>query len=354
MRIGVDDRDNPDTIRLKKYATGAHLILEKDPVETGQTPKEVVWTKNKAKLYRYEPQKPKKYPVPILIVYALINRPYVLDLIPNNSLIEYLVGEGFDVYLLDWGIPGDEDRDLSFEHYVLDYLPRAAKKVMRISGSEEFTLFGYCMGGTMSAMYASLFPEGLKNLVLLATPVGFASEEARGLFKPLTSERFLDPDPVVEAFGNVPATDLFGSGRRLAGAAAERPEVEPAQLAREAFTDAFLAASEWVDDGVPFPGEAFRSWVLDFYRHDRLARGELALRGRHVELQDVRVPLLSVAGEEDLICPLPQAESAMNLLGSRDKEFLALAAGHVGLMAGPVAKRKLWPHLADWLAQRSA
>ncbi|HEX2183113.1 MAG TPA: hypothetical protein VHH10_12590, partial [Rubrobacteraceae bacterium] len=127
MRIGVDDRDNPETIRLKKYATGAHLILEKDPVETGRTPKEVVWTKNKAKLYRYEPQKPKKYPVPILIVYALINRPYVLDLIPNNSLIEYLVGEGFDVYLLDWGIPGDEDRDLSFEHYVLDYLPRAAK-----------------------------------------------------------------------------------------------------------------------------------------------------------------------------------------------------------------------------------
>jgi hypothetical protein len=154
-------------------------------------------------------------------------------------------------------------------------------------------------------MYAALFPDGpLRNLALLAAPVGFATEEARGLFKPLTSERFFDPDPVIEAFGNVPATDLFGAGRRLPGAASDRPEVEPAHLAREAFTDSFLAASEWVDDGVPFPGEAFRSWVLDFYRHDRLARGELELRGLRVELSNVRVPLLSVAGGG---CDLPPA-----------------------------------------------
>src|SRR3712207_6747930 len=117
-----------------KYSRGLRIVVEGAQADTGRTPKTIVWTKNKARLYRYEPEKPKKYPVPILIVYALINRPYVLDLIPGNSLIEYLVGEGFDVYLLDWGVPGDEDRDLSFEHYVLDYLPRAAKKVMRISG----------------------------------------------------------------------------------------------------------------------------------------------------------------------------------------------------------------------------
>jgi polyhydroxyalkanoate synthase subunit PhaC len=170
----------------------------------------------------------------------------------------------------------------------------------------------------------------------------------------LTSERFFDPDPVIDAFGNVPATDLFGSGRRLPGAASDRPEIEPAHLAREAFTDSFLAASEWVDDGVPFPGEAFRSWVLDFYRHDRLARGELELRGRRVEISNVRVPLLCVAGEEDVICPLPQAEAAMGLVGSRDKELFTLDAGHVGLMAGPVAKGKFWPRLVDWLARRSA
>jgi polyhydroxyalkanoate synthase len=354
VRISVDDRDNPETIRLKKYATGADYLLEEEPVETGRTPRELIWTKNKAKLYRYEPEKEKKYPTPVLLVYALILRPYVLDLIPNNSLIEYLVGEGFDVYMLDWGIPGDEDKDLSFEHYVLDYLPRMVRKVLRVSGAEEITLFGYCQGGTISAMYASLFPGGpLRNLVVLATPVGFAPEEAKGLFKPLISERFFDPDPVVEAFGNVPATDLFGTGRRLPGAA-ERPGLKVQRLAREAFTDSFLAASEWVDDGVPFPGAAFRSWVLDFYRHDRLAKGELELRGQRVDLSNVTCPVLNVAGREDLICPLPQAEAAMDLVGSPDKEFLTLDAGHVGLMAGSAAKTDFWPRLSDWLGQRLA
>jgi polyhydroxyalkanoate synthase subunit PhaC len=255
--------------------------------------------------------------------------------------------------MLDWGVPGDEDEDLSFEHLVLDYLPRMVRKVLRASGSEELSLFGYCQGGTMAAMYASLFPEGpLRNLVLLATPVRFTPGNA-GIFEPFTSERFFDPDPVVEAFGNVPLTDLFGTGRRLPGPERRAGDL-PSRLPREAFTDSFLAASEWVDDGVPFPGAAFRSWVLDFYRHDRLARGELELRGLRVDLSNVTCPVLNVAGKQDLICPLPQAEAATELVGSRDKELLALEAGHVGLMAGPVAGREFWPRLSDWLGQRSA
>src|SRR3954468_13523068 len=150
-----------------KYSAGMRVVVEGAQADTGQTPKEVVWTKNKARLYRYEPSAEKKHPVPILMVYALINRPYVLDLLPGNSFIEYLVGKGFDVYLLDWGIPGDEDKDMDLENYILDYLPRAVKKVLRTSGVEELTLLGYCMGGTMSAIYASLFPEHVKNLILL-------------------------------------------------------------------------------------------------------------------------------------------------------------------------------------------
>src|SRR5215213_5394846 len=122
---GVDSYDNPETIRFRKYATGAHVVLQGTGVETGQTPKEVVWEKDKTRLYRYESSVEKRFPVPVLLVYALILRPYILDLVPGNSFVEYLVGEGFDVYLLDWGIPGNEDKDLSFENYVLDYLPEA-------------------------------------------------------------------------------------------------------------------------------------------------------------------------------------------------------------------------------------
>jgi polyhydroxyalkanoate synthase len=366
--LGVDDYDNPETIRFKKYATGLHLILHGTGIETGQTPKENVWAKDKARLYRYEPEKPKKNPVPILLVYALILRPYILDLVPGNSLVEYLVGEGFDVYLLDWGIPGNEDKTLSFEHYVLDYLPEAVENVLRSSRPEELTLFGYCQGGTMAAMYAALFPgKPLKNLVLLATPVDFAPGDPGpfGLWTVLTSDRhfypnvLFNPDAVVEAFGNVPA-DLPG---RLveAGTSALRPFAGYAgtyanlreRMKWEESLSSLLAVSKWVDDGVPFPGEAFRRWIRDFYRRNKLAKGELELCGRSVELSNIRCPVLNIAGSKDFICPPSQAKPTIDLVGSEDKEMLVLDAGHVGLMVGPVAKRELWPRIGEWLGARS-
>src|SRR5205807_5567602 len=144
----VDDM----TVALKKYAKGIQIILDGAQAPTGQTPKEVIWTKNKAKLYHYEPAIEKRFPVPILLIYALINRPYVMDLMPGNSLVEYLANQGFDVYMLDWGTPGDEDKDLTFEDYVLDYIPRAVRKVLRHSHAEELSLIGFCMGVTMTAI----------------------------------------------------------------------------------------------------------------------------------------------------------------------------------------------------------
>jgi polyhydroxyalkanoate synthase len=319
----------------------------------GRTPREVVWSKNKARLYRYEPESEKKHPVPMLLVYALILRPYILDLIPGNSFVEYLIGEGFDVYMLDWGVPGEEDKDLSFENYVLDYIPRAVKKILRKSRAEEITLFGYCQGGTMSVMYASLFPgEHLKNLVLLAAPVDFAPA---GFLTPWTSEGFFDPDSVVEAFSNVPAGRvgvLLESASQILEALAGRARV-PSSTSRVRFTETFLAASRWVDDTVPFAGEAFRGWIEDFYRRNKLAKGELEFRERQIDLSNIECPILNIAGSKDHICPLPQAEATMGLVSSPDKRFLVLDAGHVGLMAGPVAREELWSCARGWLEMRS-
>jgi polyhydroxyalkanoate synthase subunit PhaC len=176
----ISSYDNPETIRLRKYATGTHLIVHGTEVQTGLTPKEMVWQRGEARLYRYEPTREKKHPIPVLIVYAPILRPYILDLVPTNSFVEYLLDEGFDVYLLDWGNAGPEDKHLSFEDWILDYMPEAVESALSSSQVEELTVFGYCQGGTMSAMYASLFPEEhLKNLILLATPTDFAPEDLR-------------------------------------------------------------------------------------------------------------------------------------------------------------------------------
>jgi polyhydroxyalkanoate synthase len=337
-----------------KYQAGMKVLVEGAQANTGMTPKEVVWTKNKAKLYRYEPSAEKKYPVPILIVYALINRPYVLDLLPGNSFIEFLVDEGFDVYLLDWGIPGDEDKDMDFEHYVLDYLPRAVKKVLRTSGAEEFTLLGYCMGGTMAAMYASLFPEHLKNLVLLTTPVSFPRDNI-GAYSIFTSEKYLNPDLLADAFGNIPG-EMIDTGNRMlkpvtnyVGTYVNMWE----RIFEEKPMETWLAMNKWVNDGPPFPGQAFKTWIREFYQQDKLAKGEVRLRGRRVDLSNIEVPLLSIAGKKDHICTLPQAEALMDLVGSEEKEFFVLDAGHVGLLTGRGAKKGLWPKVREWLSERS-
>jgi polyhydroxyalkanoate synthase subunit PhaC len=341
---------------FNRYATGMRVMLEGAQAETGQTPREVVWTKNKARLYRYVPVVERPHPVPIVLVYALINRPYILDLMPGNSFVEYLVGHGFDVYLLDWGIPGDEDRQLSFEHYVLDYLPRAIRRALRTSAAEEFTLFGYCMGGTMSAIYAALFPDKpLRNLVLLTAPIDF-SPEATGLYGLWTSEKYFNPDRLVDAFGNVPA-EFIDAGTRMLKPITNTVGTYVTmwdRISQRKPLDYWLAMNKWVNDGVPFPGEAFRQWIRDFYQHNALTRGELRLRGRPVDLASIKCSVLNIAGKKDHICPLPQTEPTLHLVGSQDKQWMVLDAGHVGLLTGSDARSNLWPRVRVWLESRSS
>lgn len=340
---------------FKKYRMGIPLILEGAEIETGRTPKEVIWTKNKAKLYHYVPRVKQQFPVPILLVYALINRPYILDLIPGNSFVEYLLCQGFDVYLLDWGIPGDEDERLSFGHYVLDYLPRAAKKVLRTSQAKEFTLFGYCMGGTMSAMYAALFPDPpLKNLVLLTTPIDFSPENL-GFYRLWGNEKYFNPDLVVQAFGNVPP-EFAGSGNRMIKFVTDYIGACVAmwqRTHRDESMDTLRALNSWVYDGVPFPGEAFRQWVCDFYQHNKLVKREIKLRGRTVDLTNITCSLLGIAGKQDYICTLSQAEALMSLIGSQDKEFFVLDAGHVDLLTGTDTREVFCSKVRSWLEFRS-
>jgi polyhydroxyalkanoate synthase len=360
----ISNYDNPETIRFRKYATGTHLIAHEAQIETRPTPKEVIWQTGEAKLYHYEPTQQKKYPIPLLIVYAPILRPYILDLVPGNSFIEYLSNEGFNVYLLDWGNAGPEDKHLSFEDWILDYMPDAVQSILRGSQAEELTIFGYCQGGTMSAMYASLFPDKyLKNLILLATPTDFAPEDP-GIFGLWTlwsrnSENYFDPDLLAQAFGNIPEDFLKRLNETWSSALRPLPNLVGSYMQMwentlsEKTMTTWLAVSKWVDDGKPFPGEAFRQWIRDFYQQNKLPKGEIELRGHRVELSNIECPLLNIAGSKDFICPLAQAEATMNLVGSQDKEFAVFDAGHVGLMASPIAKDEVWPRVKNWLELRS-
>lgn len=374
--LGILDYDGPETIRMRKYATGTHVLLEELGVETGATPREVVWTKNRACLYRYrgaEDGGGKRRAVPILLLYGFVLKPYILDLVPGNSLVEHLVQEGFDVYLFDFGISSAEDAGLSLEDLVLDYIPGAIQEVLKISDAAEISLFGHSQGGTLSAMYASLFPASpLKNLVLFSAPTEFAPRNP-GLFGLWTlatrnSGAFFDPAVVPRFLGNLP-TDLASEMIQLAaalqatgvsnaarpfGAAYDATLRKARGLAtRDLSTHSWLAVCKWVDDAAPFPGETFRRWVKDFYQRDALVQGRVKLRGNRVDLSNITCAVLNVSGKWDYVVPSSQTKATTALAQSTDKESVSLDAGHVGMLVGPAAAASVWPLVRKWLAPRS-
>ncbi len=377
--LGIVDYDGPETIRMRKYATGTHVLLEQIEVETGATPKEVVWTKNKARLYRYrraEGDSGNRRAVPILLIYGFVLKPYILDLVPGNSLVEYLVGDGFDVYLLDFGISGPGDAGLSLEALVLDYIPGAIEEVLETSGAAEISLFGQSQGGTLSAMYASLFPDGpLKNLVLLSAPTEFAPPDPGllGLWTlaSRTSGAFFDPAIVPRFLGNLPtdlASQVISSAAALQAAAVsvaartvgpgsgvyDAALREARRLAeRDVSMRSWLAVSKWVDDAAPFPGEIFRRWVGEFYQRDELVKGRVELRGSRVDLSNIRCAVFNVSGKWDYVVPPSQTRATSALACGPGQESVTLDAGHVGMLVGPAAAASLWPRVREWLEPRS-
>lgn len=339
----------------EKLRTLNNVLTSKAAI--AMTPKQAIWTLNKATLYRYVPTvaDDKRHRVPLLLVFALMNRPYILDLRPGHSFVEFMLKSGYDVYLLDWGCPGIEDKHLKFDDYTLDYMPRAIRKMKAVAGAKEFSLLGWCIGSILTTIYAALRPgDGLRNLISLTGPLDFSHKDAI-TFARWTDERYFDVEKVLAAFGNMPAEMIEY------GAKALKPV--------ENYVGNFLklwdniddpravaswhAMYTWVTDNIPMVGGAFRQLIVDLYRNDRLMRGTLVMRGERVDLKNIRANLLTVIAEGDHITPPCQSESLPGHVSSQDKELFRIPGGHIGIMAGSAAHKKTWPHIEGWLAPRS-
>lgn len=338
-----------------RLETFTRVMTTKAPI--AQTPKELVWALNKAKLYRYVPvlAPEARHPVPLLLVFALMNRPSILDLRPGHSFVEYMVGRGYDVYLLDWGVPGLEDKDLKFDDYSLDYMPRAIRKMKAISNCAEFSLLGWCIGAILTTIYAALQPDdGLRNLLLLTAPLDFSNRE-RLTFARWTDEKYFDVDKVLSAFGNMPGEMIDYGAKAL----------KPVEnyignywklwdnIDNPRAVESWHAMNTWVTDNIPMAGAAYRQLIIDLYRNDRLMQGSLSIRGNIVNLKQLRANLLTVIAEGDHITPPCQSEAILSKVGSIDKELYRIRGGHIGIMAGSSAHKQTWPHIDRWLAARS-
>jgi polyhydroxyalkanoate synthase len=327
------------------------LCLQPPRVEVGITPKEVVYRENKASLYHYRGEVDEVKPIPVLIVYALINRLYILDLIPGRSFVQHLLGNGLGVYAVDWGTPGDEDRSITLDHYIDGYLDRMVKKVMALSGAREISLFGYCMGGTLASIYTALHPERVRNLVLLTTPINF---EEGGYLARAVEKEYFPLDALVDSFGNIPPWFMQAGFKMLnpLGDAAKFYNFFK-NMNDESFLENFFAMETWVNDNVPFPGEAYRKYIRELYQENFLYKGKFMIDGQRVDLKKIDSAHLSVVASEDTIVPPKAALCMKELISSQDNEAIVLPGGHVGVIVGGRALKTTWPRITEWLLDRS-
>ena len=334
----------PDIVDLVRQMAGIGEL------PLAPTPYEVIYTKEKLRLLKYRPEQP-RFGTPILFVYSLINRYYILDFLPGRSLIAFLLEQGFSVYCIDWGRTGPEDRDLSWDYYLDRYIAHCVRRTLQDAGTRELTFYGYCMGGTMALAYAALAPDGLRSFVAQAVPVDFHD---KGLLSRWTRPEFFNVDAMVDAHGNIPVALMEGAFRWMDPVwSMQKWGTFFEKIGDEEFATLFLSMEKWAGDNVPFPGEAYRQYIKDCYQSNRFMKGRMMVRGRRVDLSRIRCPLLNIMAAKDHIVPPESSEVLAELVGSQDKTTLRFDCGHIGLVASSRARRLFWPKVADWLVERS-
>jgi len=330
------------------------LYTRAQRVKKGATPSEVVYEEDRLTLLHYRTDAPLRYRTPLIVVFALVNRPYILDLKPGRSVVEHFVQRGFDTYLIDWGAPTHADRHLTIDDHVNGYLCNVVDFACERSGVPAVNLLGYCMGGTMSTIFTALHPERVKNLMLLAAGIDFATRD--GLLNLWTRPEVFDVDKFVDTFGNCPAEFLQASFLLLKPVQnlIEKPLNLLERADDDAFIDDFLTMETWLNDNIPVAGEVYREFVKYLYQQNLLVQNKMPVGTHTVDLRKIACPLLNIVAKNDDLVPCAQSLPLNDLVSSTDRQSIVVPAGHIGLAVGSRAQREVWPHACDWLAGRDA
>lgn len=286
------------------------------------------------------------------MIYAFINRHYILDLLPQVSIIRNLMQHGLDIYATDWGTPAAYDKELTVGHFVNNYLDSSVDHIIKHSKTDKVSLFGYCWGGDLSLMYASLHPDKVNKVVTLATPGDFSLDN--GLLALWI--RSINADAIVDAFGNAPSM-------LLNAAFALRSPVDLMHKYPHFFLEKqrdwqsileFFTTESWLYDSPPAIGEIYRQFVNDCYKKNLLIQNKMSIVGdggdhQHIDLSRINAPYLNViASKDDLVAP--ESSRALNRgIGSDNKSILEFKSGHVGTCISSEAHSELWPKVAEWL-----
>ena len=334
-----------------KIGKGFKNLLQAEEITTGVTPKEIIYQEDKVILYRFKPENPQpSNPVPVLIVYALVNRPYMTDLQENRSTVQGLLDAGLDVYLIDWGYPDLADQYLTMDDYINGYLDRCVNVIRKNHGLDKINILGICQGGTFSLCYSALHSDKVKNLVTMVTPVDF--QTPGNLLSRWVQK--MDVDLLVDTMGNLPGEMLNSTFLSL----------KPYRLMGQKYLDMidalddpksaknFLRMEKWIFDSPDQAGETFRQFIKDFYQGNKLIKGEVQLGKHTVNLREITMPVLNIYAEQDHLVPPSASIALKNYVGTKDYEELSFPGGHIGIYVSGKAQHTVPPRIGEWLEKR--
>ena len=336
----------------RKLGQGMENLMNAGNIDTGVTPREAVYREDKLVLYRYQtPAGVTPKPVPLLIVYALVNRPYMTDIQENRSTIKGLLATGQDVYLIDWGYPDQADRALTLDDYINGYIDRCVDHICEAHGVDQINILGICQGGAFSLCYSSLHPDKVKNLVTMVTPVDFKTPD--NLLSAWVQH--VDIDLAVDTMGNIPGELLNWTFLSL----------KPFSLTGQKYVNMvdvlgdpeqvknFLRMEKWIFDSPDQAGETFRQFIKDFYQHNGFIEGGVEIGGQEVALKNVTCPILNIYALQDHLVPPDASRALKGRTGSKDYTELAFPGGHIGIYVSGKAQKEVTPAIGNWLNERS-
>ncbi|HEU0277909.1 MAG TPA: class III poly(R)-hydroxyalkanoic acid synthase subunit PhaC [Rhodanobacteraceae bacterium] len=335
----------------QKLAASFQTLRQVEDVHYGATAKDEIYREDKVVVYHYRREGNPTAKAPILICYALVNRPYMVDLQDNRSLVKNLLALGEDVYIIDWGYPDRADRWLTLDDYINGYIRRSVAAVARDAGVEKINLLGICEGGAFSLCFTALHQDRLQNLITMVTPVDFHTKE--NMLSHWT--RDLDVDLFVDTLGNVPADLMNWCYLTL----------KPVRLNQQKYVamldilddktelENFLRMEKWIFDSPDQAGEAFRQFIKDFYQGNKLIEGGLEIGGQAIDLKAITIPVLNIFAEQDHLVPPSASRPLGDHIGTKDYTQLAFKGGHIGIYVSGRAQREVPPAIHEWLAKRT-
>lgn len=301
------------------------------------------------RLIRFRPKKKKLLKTPVLISYAFINRPYILDLHKEVSVVNRYLEAGLDVWMIDWGYPSIADRHMKIKDY-LDFLDFSVRCVKKERGVEKVTLHGYCLGTTLAIIYTAMHPENVRNLVIQTPPINFDTCNTIALWA-----RYTDPERVSRTLFNATG-DMLNLAFLL---------VDPVRLVvgkyqslldnlnDEQFVKEFFYMDHWIFDSPSIPGRVFEEFIIRWYHRNEIMKGEYEVEGVKVDLNKITMPTLVIIGEKDHITPPDSAIPFFEAIPAEDKKLLSSKKGHIGVTVSKSSHKKIWPEVVKWVVERS-